>query len=633
MTQPMAMAQGDHAGLLRFLTCGSVDDGKSTLIGRLLYESRLLHTDQLDALAADSRRHGTRGAELDFALLVDGLAAEREQGITIDVAYRFFATERRRFIVADTPGHEQYTRNMVTGASTADAAVILLDARKGLLDQTYRHTNLVALLGIRQVALAVNKLDLIGYSREAFERISAQYREFAAGLGITEVACIPVSAVEGTNVVARSERTPWYEGESLLEWLETARPRDGSPTAPARLLVQWVNRPDDTFRGFSGRVLGGTLHRGDRVRVQPGEQESVVERIVTMDGELPAAPAGSSVTVVLAGELDVSRGSVLAAGPPVEVADAFRAHLVWLDEQEMLPGRRYLAKFGARTVGFTAERPRHRIDVRTQAELPARTLRAGEIGVAHVRIDEPVAYQPYHQDRDLGSFIVLDPLNNRTVGAGMIDFALRRSANLRWQAVTVDKQARTARNGHRPCVVWFTGLSGAGKSTIADLVERRLHGLGAHTFLLDGDNIRHGLNSDLGFTEADRVENIRRIAEVSALMVQAGLIVLVSFISPFRAERALARGLVEPGEFCEVYVGTPLETAQRRDPKGLYAKARRGELVNFTGIDSPYEPPTDPELRLDTTQGTPEQAAEEVLGALRELGVLGTDRTTPGNTY
>ncbi|GAB3491070.1 adenylyl-sulfate kinase [Amycolatopsis cihanbeyliensis] len=628
MTRPNTLPPGrnpeDRADLLRFLTCGSVDDGKSTLIGRLLYESGLLHTDQLDTLAADSRRHGTRGAEPDFALLVDGLAAEREQGITIDVAYRFFTTERRRFIVADTPGHEQYTRNMVTGASTADAAVILLDARKGLLSQTYRHTNLVALLGIRQIVLAVNKLDLVGYSREVFERISAEYRAFAAELGITEVACIPISAVEGTNVVTRSVRTPWYEGQSLLEWLESAEAHDGSPAGPAHLLVQWVNRPDGSFRGFSGRVLGGTLRQGDRVRVRPGEQESVVERIVTMDGELAEAVGGSAVTVVLADELDVSRGSVLAVGTGVEAADAFQAHLVWLDEHEMLPGRRYLAKFGARTVGFTAERPKHRIDVRTQAKEAARTLRSGEICVVNVRIDEPVAYQPYRLDRDLGSFIVLDRVSNRTVGAGMIDFALRRSANVRWQAVTVDKRARTTRNGHRPCVVWFTGLSGAGKSTIADLVERRLHGLGAHTFLLDGDNVRHGLNSDLGFTEADRVENIRRIAEVAALMVQAGLIVLVSFISPFGAERALARGLVEAGEFCEVYVDTPLETAERRDPKGLYARARRGELVNFTGIDSPYEPPAEPELRLDTTRSSPEQAAEEVLGTLRGLGVLDT---------
>lgn len=623
MTHPATESPSrDEIGLLRFLTCGSVDDGKSTLIGRLLYESKLVYADQLTALTADSRRHGTRGGELDFALLVDGLAAEREQGITIDVAYRFFATQRRRFIVADTPGHEQYTRNMVTGASNADAAVILLDARKGLLTQTRRHTTLVALLGIRHVALAVNKLDLVDYSRDVFESISAEYRAFAAELGISDVTCIPISAVEGVNVVATSEQTPWYRGPALLDWLESVRV-DAEQAGAARFLVQWVNRPDDTFRGFSGRVLRGTLRAGDRVRVLPGGRETTVERITTMDGELSNAPCGSSVTVVLADELDVSRGCVLAAGEPVEVADAFQAHLVWLDEQELLPGRRYLAKFGASTVGFSADRPKYLMDVETGARLPAKTLRAGEIGVANVHLDRPVAAEPYQTARDLGSFIVLDRLSNRTVGAGMIDFALRRSANVRWQTLTVDKRARAARNGHRPCVVWFTGLSGAGKSTIADLVERALHARGVHTFLLDGDNVRHGLNSDLGFTDADRVENIRRIAEVSALLVEAGLVVLVSFISPFRAERELARGLLEPGEFCEVHVDTPLEEAQRRDPKGLYAKARRGELANFTGIDSPYEPPAEPEVRLDTTALSPESAAEQVLEKLRELGILG----------
>lgn len=619
-TEAPARDDQQRADLLRFITCGSVDDGKSTLIGRLLYESGQLHTDQLAALTADSERHGTRGAEPDFALLVDGLAAEREQGITIDVAHRFFATARRRFIVADTPGHEQYTRNMVTAASTTDAAVILLDARKGLLTQTRRHTNLVALLGIRHVALAVNKLDLLDYSREVFEAISAEYREFAAGLGITDVTCIPTSAVEGSNVVTRSDRTPWYRGPALLEWLESVEVHHGAPADPARLLVQWVNRPDDDFRGFSGRVLRGTLRRGDRVRVQPGAQESAVERIVTMDGDLPEAPSGLSVTVVLADALDASRGSVLAAGTPVDVADVFQAHLVWLDERELVPGRRYLAKFGARTVGIAVDRPAYRIDVDTQARRSATTLRGNEIGVADVHLDAPVPYEPYRVNRDLGSFIVLDRLTNRTVGAGMIDS--RCSGDVRWQPTTVDKRARAARNGHRPCVVWFTGLSGAGKSTIADLVERELHRRGAHTFLLDGDNVRHGLNRDLGFSEADRVENIRRVAEVSALLAEAGLIVLVSFISPFRAERAFARGLVEPGEFCEVHVATPLEVAEQRDPKGLYARARRGELTDFTGIDSPYEPPLNPEIRLDTTTSAPEAAAEAVLAELRARGVL-----------
>ncbi|MFD9700786.1 adenylyl-sulfate kinase [Lentzea sp. NPDC059081] len=588
--------------LLRFITCGSVDDGKSTLIGRLLYESKLLYADHLAALEADSRRVGTRGGELDFALLVDGLAAEREQGITIDVAYRFFATEARRFIVADTPGHEQYTRNMATGASTAEAAVILLDARKGVLDQTRRHARIVSLMGIRHVVLAVNKLDLVGYSREVFDRVSRAFAEFAAELDLAEITSVPMSATEGVNVVDRSELTPWYDGPTLLQWLETVdtgRRSDG----PSRFLVQWVNRPDSTFRGFSGRVLGGTLRAGDEVRANG--RRSTVERIVTMDGDLSTAPTGSSVTVVLADDVDVSRGDVLAAASdPPGVADSFQAHLVWLDETGLLPGRQYLAKIGARTVGFTA----------------TKALRLNEIGVDTVHFDAPVPFESYRTNRDLGSFVVLDRLSNATVGAGMIDFALR-PAHVRWQTLTVDKRARAARNGHRPCVVWLTGLSGAGKSTIADLVEKALHAEGRHTFLLDGDNVRHGLNSDLGFSDADRVENIRRIAEVAALMVDAGLIVLVSFISPFRAERALARDLVAENEFCEVFVDTPLEVAEQRDPKGLYRKARRGELPNFTGIDSPYEPPLEPEVRLDTTALDPGAAADVVVARLRTLGV------------
>jgi bifunctional enzyme CysN/CysC len=614
----------DEPDLLRFLTCGSVDDGKSTLIGRLLYESKLLHADQLAALEADSKRHGTRAGELDFALLVDGLAAEREQGITIDVAYRFFATERRRYIVADTPGHEQYTRNMVTGASTADAAVILLDAGKGVLTQTRRHTHLVSLLGIRRVVLAVNKLDLVGYSRAVFESISAEFRGFAGELGLDEVTCVPMSAVHGCNVVALGEETPWYQGPTLLEWLESVQvERHDDPGAPARFLVQWVNRPDPGFRGFAGRLLHGVLRPGDQVRALPGGRESTVARIVTMDGDLAEAEAGASVTVVLADEIDVSRGAVLvAADACTQVSDAFQAHLVWFDEQEMLPGRQYLAKFGAQTLGLTVDRPKYRVDVDSLARLPARTLGPGEIGVANVHTAAPVPFEQYRDSRDLGSFLVLDRLTSNTAGAGMVDFALRRSANVRWQRLTVDKAARAEGNGHRPCVVWFTGLSAAGKSTIADLVESALHSDGRRTYVLDGDNVRHGLNKDLGFTDADRVENIRRIAEVAALMVDAGLIVLVSFISPFRAERAMARELLAPGEFCEVYVDTPLEVAERRDPKGLYAKARRGELANFTGIDSPYEPPEDPELRLDTTALTPELAAGAVLEKLAAMGVI-----------
>ena len=609
-------------GELRFLTCGSVDDGKSTLIGRLLYESQLLYADHLAALEADSKRVGTRGDELDFALLVDGLAAEREQGITIDVAYRFFTTERRRFIVADTPGHEQYTRNMVTGASTADAAVILLDARKGVLTQTRRHARVVAMLGIRHVALAVNKLDLADYSRERFEEISAEFRAFAKDIGIEDVACLPLSAANGDNVVTHSTATPWYDGPTLLGWLESVDLADATE-GPARFLVQRVNRPDESFRGYSGQVVRGTLRPGDRVRVVPGATESTVQRIVTMDGDLPEAATGAAPTVVLSDDIDVSRGDLLAAADdPADAADAFQAHLVWMDDTEMLPGRQYLAKLGARTVGLTMDTPKHRIDIDSGADLPAKTLRLNEIAVANVHFDSTVGYEPYQVDPALGSFIVLDRLTNNTVGAGMIDFALRRSANVPWQTVTVDKQARADRNGHRSCVVWFTGLSGAGKSTIANLVEKKLHAQGSHTFLLDGDNVRHGLNKDLGFTDADRVENIRRIGEVSALMVDAGLIVLVSFISPFEAERALARGLVESDEFCEVHVDTSLDAAEQRDPKGLYAKARRGDLANFTGIDSPYESPEHPELRLDTTLMTPEQSAEAVIERLRELGVL-----------
>ncbi|MFC4855414.1 adenylyl-sulfate kinase [Actinophytocola glycyrrhizae] len=596
--------------LLRFLTCGSVDDGKSTLIGRLLYDTHALYNDQVAALTESG---------LDFASLTDGLLAEREQGITIDVAYRYFATAARSFIVADTPGHEQYTRNMVTGASTSDAAVLLLDARAGVLRQTRRHSHVVALLGIRRVALAVNKMDLVDFDRARFTAIADEYREFAAGLGVDEVTCVPTAATEGANVVHRAARTPWYDGPTLLEWLETV-PVDAGH-GPFRMIVRWVNRPGPDFRGASGLVVGGTVRVGDVVRVLPGHATSTVARLVTFDGDLDEAEAGQSVTVVLADDVDVPRGAVLAAADPPGVVDAAQADLIWMSEQELLPGRRYLAKVGARTVGLTVDPPKHRVDVDTGARLAARTLRLNEIGVGNVHFDQPVALDPYRANRDLGGFIVIDRLTNATVGAGLVRFPLRRAANVTWQPTSVTRGMRAGLNGHRGCVVWFTGLSGAGKSTIADRTEQRLHAAGRHTFLLDGDNVRHGLNADLGFTDADRVENIRRVAEVAGLMVEAGLVVLVSFISPFRAERELARGIVAADEFCEVFVDTPLTVAEQRDPKGLYAKARRGELPNFTGIDSPYEPPEHPELRLDTTTLTAQESAAAVVARLEQLGL------------
>jgi bifunctional enzyme CysN/CysC len=611
-----------HKSLLRFLTCGSVDDGKSTLIGRLLYESKMVFDDHLAALAVDSRRVGTQGDELDFALLVDGLGAEREQGITIDVAYRFFSTGTRKFIVADTPGHEQYTRNMVTGASTADAAVILVDARYGVLTQTRRHSYLVHLLGIRHVAVAVNKLDLMDYSAQVFDRIEADFRSFAAEIGLTGVTCIPMSALRGENITERSAAMPWYSGPTLMDYLEGVEVEDDRQSGPFRLPVQWVNRPDLDFRGFAGEIVGGAVRVGDRVRVVPAGTTSTVARIVTFDGDLDTAVAGQSVTVTLTDEIDCSRGDVLcAADDPARTAERFSAHVVWMAEQELNPGRSYLVKIGARTVGASLSGPEFAIDVNTLEQAPATTLRLNEIGICDLRLDRAIAFDRYTDNRDMGGFVVIDRLTNDTVAAGMLRAALQKS-DVHWQAVAIDKRAHAALNRHRACVVWFTGLSGAGKSTVADLVERRLHALGVHTVLLDGDNVRHGLNADLGFGEADRHENLRRIAEVSALMVDAGLVVLTSFISPFRSDRALARSLVDRDEFVEVYVDTPLVVAEQRDTKGLYAKARRGELPAFTGIDSPYEPPEQPEVRIDTTTTTPEQAAERVVAHLRQRGRL-----------
>jgi bifunctional enzyme CysN/CysC len=612
--------------LLRFITCGSVDDGKSTLIGRLLYESKVLLDDQLEALGAESRKFGTQGDELDFALLVDGLSAEREQGITIDVAYRFFATEKRKFIVADTPGHEQYTRNMVTGASTADLAVILVDARKGVLTQTRRHSYLVSLIGIRHVVLAVNKLDLVSYSRDVFEQIDSDYRELAARLGFEDVVSIPLSALRGDNMTARSKNTPWYGGPSLMEHLESVEIVPPADNPPLRMPVQWVNRPNHEFRGFSGRILGGAVRPGDSVRVLPSGRQSKVARIVTFDGDLDEAVAGQSVTLTLTDEIDISRGDVIAAaGDPPGLADQFEASIVWMSEDPMLPGRPYLVKLGATTLGASLGQPKYVVDVNTLEHLAARTLHLNEIGVANLTLDRAVPFDPYRDNRDMGSFIVIDRFTNATVGAGMLHFALRRSQNIHWQATEVDKDARARLNGHRPCVLWMTGLSGSGKSTIANIVERELHALGARTYLLDGDNVRHGLNKDLGFTAADRVENIRRVGEVARLMVDAGLIVITAFISPFRSERRLARSMVDDREFIEIFVDAPLAVAEARDPKGLYRKARRGELKNFTGIDSPYEVPETPELHIRTEQHSAEEAAALIIEYLRSCGVLGRD--------
>ncbi|MGU7775021.1 sulfate adenylyltransferase subunit CysN [Burkholderia sp. MR1-5-21] len=604
--------------LLRFITCGSVDDGKSTLIGRLLYESNMLFDDQLSQLEADSKKLGTQGGDLDFALLVDGLSAEREQGITIDVAYRFFATAQRKFIVADTPGHEQYTRNMITGASTADLAVILVDARKGLLTQTRRHSHLVALIGIRRVVLAINKMDLVGYDRAVFERIDADYRAFATELGLREIVSIPLSALRGDNVIVPSTQMPWYSGPTLMLHLETL-PLAARVTQdePFRLPVQWVNRPHLNFRGYAGSIASGEVRVGERVRVLPSGKASRVASVITPAGVADVARAGEAVTLTLADDIDISRGDMIAhADAPPEVADQFEATLVWMHDEPLLPGRPYLVKLGAQTVGATCATPKHKIDVNTREPLAARTLALNEIGVCNLSFDRPVAFDPYTQNRHTGGFIVIDRYTNDTVGAGMLHFALRRAHNVHWQAIDVDRHARAAQNRQTPRIVWLTGLSGAGKSTIANLVEKQLHALGKHTYLLDGDNVRHGLNRDLGFTEADRVENIRRVAEVARLMVDAGLIALVSFISPFRAERDMARALVGPGEFVEVFVDTPLAVAEERDPKGLYKKARRGELKHFTGIDSPYEAPAHPELRVDTVAESPEDAAARIVAYL-----------------
>jgi len=620
---PSFLADHQARSTLRFITCGSVDDGKSTLIGRLLYEANLVLDDQLVALEVDSRKVGTRGADLDFALLVDGLQAEREQGITIDVAYRFFSTPRRQFIVADTPGHVQYTRNMATGASTADLAVILVDAGKGLLAQTRRHTHLVALMGITQVILAVNKLDLVDYDRSVYERIVEDYRELATAVGIDSVTPVPLSAVRGDNLTAPSPRTPWYEGPTLLGALEAAPTARTDGEGPLRLPVQWVNRPDSQFRGFSGQVLSGSVAPGDPVVVLPSGEQATVERVVTADGDLAVAGAGQAVTVTLDEEIDVSRGDVICAPQHrAVVSDRFAARLVWMAEQALVPGRRYRAKIGTATVGATVERPLRTLDVTTLDLVGVDTLALNDIGEVEVTLDGPVAFDRYRDSRGLGGFILIDRVTNDTVAAGMIDLGLESRSNIHWQHLEVDSAARAELMGHRSAVVWMTGLSGAGKSTIANVLERKLHARGVHTFLLDGDNLRHGLCRDLGFSAADRAENIRRAGDVAGLMHQAGLVVIAAFISPYASERAAVREQFVPGEFAEVFIDTPLGVAAQRDPKGLYARAERGELTNFTGIDAPYEVPENPELRIDTTSSSPEQAADEVIGLLERNGIL-----------
>ena len=617
------LAEQEQKELLRFITCGSVDDGKSTLIGRLLYESKQIFDDQLEALEHDSKRHGTQGKKIDFALLVDGLSAEREQGITIDVAYRFFSSEKRKFIVADTPGHEQYTRNMVTGASTADLAVLLVDARKGVLTQTRRHSYLAKLVGIRRFVLAVNKMDLVDYDEGAFEAIVADYRAFAGQTGITDWTAIPVSGLNGDNIMRRTDATAWYDGPTLLEHLDTV-PIDATADAQKalRMPVQWVNRPDQNFRGFSGQVASGSLRPGAEVRVLPSGRMTRVDRIVTLDGDLDEAVAGQSVTISFADEVDCSRGDVIAAAAdPPEAADQFEATIVWMADEELLPGRGYWMKLGTQLVTAMVHEPKYEINVNTLEHLAAKTLGLNGIGVASIATDREIVFEPYavegsSPNKALGGFILIDKLTNATVGCGMIHFALRRALNIHRQHLDVSRETHAHLKGQKPAVLWFTGLSGAGKSTIANLVEKKLAARGRHTFLLDGDNVRHGLNRALGFTEADRIENIRRVGEVARLMSDAGLIVLTAFISPFRAERQMVRQMIPEGEFFEIFIDTPLAEAEKRDVKGLYAKARAGELKNFTGIDSPYEPPEDAELRIDTTTMSADEAADLIVEKL-----------------
>ena len=610
-----------HKSLLRFITCGSVDDGKSTLIGRLLYDSKMIFEDQLATLESDSKRMGTQGQDIDFALLVDGLAAEREQGITIDVAYRFFATEKRKFIVADCPGHEQYTRNMVTGASTADLAVILIDARKGVLVQTRRHSYLAKLLGIRNIVLAVNKMDLIDYDQAKYDAIVAEYTAFAASIGISDFTPMPISGFKGDNITEISANTPWYTGLPLMAHLETvALDNDADQAKPLRMAVQWVNRPNLDFRGFSGQIATGTVHPGDAIRVLPSGKTTTIKKIVTLDGELQEAEAGQSVTLCFDGEIDCSRGDVIAAADnPPEVADQFESTIVWMADDALVPGRSYWLKLGTQMVSATVQAPKYTVNVNSMEHMAAKTLELNAIGVAEISTDKPIVFAPYADSHALGGFILIDKISNATVAAGMLHFSLRRAQNVHWQATDIGRDAHAMLKNQKPRILWFTGLSGSGKSTIANEVEKALHLMNRHTFLLDGDNVRHGLNKDLGFTETDRIENIRRVGEVAKLMADAGLIVLTAFISPFRAERDMVRAMLPEGEFVEIFVDTPLEVAEARDVKGLYKKARAGQLKNFTGIDSPYEPPEHPDIRVNTVEMSPAEAAEYIVRQLMPL--------------
>ena len=617
------LAAQEKKSFLRFLTCGSVDDGKSTLIGRLLYDTKLLFDDQLATLKKDSKQHGTTGDDIDFALLVDGLEAEREQGITIDVAYRFFTTDKRKFIVADTPGHEQYTRNMATGASNSDLAVILIDARRGVLVQTRRHAYICSLLGIRHIVLAVNKIDLMDYRQDVFDDIVAEFTKFAKPLEFQSQVAIPISARFGDNVISKSDDMPWYDGPTLLAHLETVDVDTALSEKPFRLPVQWVNRPNLDFRGFSGTIVSGRIKPGDEIVVAGSGRISKVKRIVTYDGDLGVAQAGEAVTLTLEDEIDVSRGDVLSAAQArPEVSDQFAAHLLWMAEEPLLPGRQYLLKLATATVPAQVTALKHKVHIGGDDRFAAKTLQLNEIGYVNLSLTQRIAFDPYRESRDMGGFILIDRFTNATVGAGMIDFGLRRATNVHWQALDVNKDARAGLKHQKPAVLWFTGLSGSGKSTIANLVEKQLHAQGRHTYILDGDNVRQGLNRDLGFTDADRVENIRRVAETAKLFVDAGLIVLVSFISPFKSERRMARELVGEGEFIEVFVDTPLEVCIARDVKGLYAKAMRGAILNFTGIGSPYESPENPELRLTTVAADPAQEADRVMAYLREGGYV-----------